>query len=149
MLDDETIETYREMLSSVDLVMVVLIAAAALLAFVVLYNLANINIAERSREIASLKVLGFLPKEVCSYVFREIAIIVVVGALVGLVLGTWFEGYVVVTAEVDAAMFGREIHAVSYLCSFGLTVLFCVLVLAAMVPRLASIDMVESLKSAE
>lgn len=149
MLNDETIETYRNMLSSVDLVMVVLIAAAALLAFVVLYNLANINIAERSREIASLKVLGFLPKEVCSYVYREIVIIVVIGALVGLVLGTWFEGYVVVTAEVDAAMFGREIHAMSYVWAFGLTLAFCAVVLAAMVPKLASIDMVESLKSAE
>ncbi|MEY8437866.1 FtsX-like permease family protein [Atopobiaceae bacterium 24-176] len=149
MLNDETIETYRNMLSSVDLVMVVLIAAAALLAFVVLYNLANINIAERSREIASLKVLGFLPKEVCSYVYREILIIVVIGALVGLVLGTWFEGYVVVTAEVDAAMFGREIHAMSYVWAFGLTLAFAIVVLAAMVPKLASIDMVESLKSAE
>ncbi len=148
-LNDETIASYRSMLKSVDSVMIVLIAAAALLAFVVLYNLANINIAERVREIASLKVLGFTPKEVDAYVFREIVLIVIIGALVGLVMGVWFESYVIVTAEVDAAMFGREIHAVSFVMAFGLTLGFCGLVLLAMLPKLASIDMVESLKSVE
>lgn len=148
-LNDETIASYRSMLKSVDSVMTVLIAAAALLAFVVLYNLANINIAERVREIASLKVLGFTPKEVDAYVFREIVLIVIIGALVGLVMGVWFESYVIVTAEVDAAMFGREIHAVSFVMAFGLTLGFCGLVLLAMLPKLASIDMVESLKSVE
>lgn len=144
-----TIENYRQMLSSVDLVMVVLIAAAAVLAFVVLYNLVNINIAERTREIASLKVLGFLPKEVCAYIFREIILIVLVGALVGLVLGVWFEGYVIITAEMDSVMFGRTIHWPSFLYAFLLTMGFCVLVLGAMTPKLKSVDMVESLKSVE
>lgn len=147
--EDDMIETYSTMLRSVDLVMIVLIVSAAALAFVVLYNLANINISERVREIASLKVLGFTRREVDAYVFREILLIVIGGALVGLVLGYFFEAYVVVTAEVDAAMFGRSVHWPSYVYSFLLTMGFTVLVLLAMRPKLARIDMVESLKSVE
>ncbi len=147
--EDDMIETYSTMLRSVDLVMVVLIVSAAALAFVVLYNLANINISERVREIASLKVLGFTRREVDAYVFREIILIVIGGALAGLVLGYFFEAYVVVTAEVDAAMFGRTVHALSYVWSFLLTMAFCGLVLLAMAPKLRKIDMVESLKSVE
>ncbi len=147
--EDEMIGTYSTMLHSVDLVMIVLIVSAAALAFVVLYNLANINISERVREIASLKVLGFTRREVDAYVFREIILIVIGGALVGLVLGYFFEAYVVVTAEVDAAMFGRTVHALSYVYSFALTMAFCALVLLAMAPKLRKIDMVESLKSVE
>ena len=147
--EDEMIESYSTMLHSVDLVMIVLIVSAAALAFVVLYNLANINISERVREIASLKVLGFTRREVDAYVFREILLIVIGGAIVGLVLGYFFEGYVVVTAEVDAAMFGRTVHWTSYVYSFVLTMVFCALVLLAMAPKLRKIDMVESLKSVE
>lgn len=147
--NDELIDRYRDMLRSVDLVMVVLIIAAMILAFVVLYNLANINIAERVREIASLKVLGFRRREVAAYVFREILMIVFFGTLAGLVLGWGFESYVVVTAEVDAAMFGRIIHLSSYLYSFGLTMLFAAFVCLSMLPKLALIDMVESLKSVD
>lgn len=147
--NDELISRYRDMLKSVDLVMIVLIVAAMVLAFVVLYNLANINIAERTREIASLKVLGFRRREVAAYVFREMLIIVACGALVGLVLGWGFESYVVVTAEVDAAMFGRLIHATSYLYSLGLTMLFAAFVCVSMLPKLAHINMVESLKSVD
>lgn len=147
--NDELISRYRDMLKSVDLVMIVLIVAAMVLAFVVLYNLANINIAERIREIASLKVLGFRRREVAAYVFREMLIIVGFGALAGLVLGWGFESYVVVTAEVDAAMFGRLIHATSYLYSLGLTMLFAVFVCVSMLPKLAHINMVESLKSVD
>ena len=145
----ESIASYREMLSSVDLVMVVLILFAAILAFVVLYNLANINISERVREIASLKVLGFTRREVDEYVFREIILIVVIGALAGLVLGYVFEQYVIVTAEMDSVMFGRLIHWPSYLYSFGLTLGFCLLVLLFMRRKLDGVDMVESLKSVE
>jgi putative ABC transport system permease protein len=147
--NDESIATYREMLSSVDMVMGVLVVAAAALAFVVLYNMANINIEERKREIASLKVLGFTRREVFEYVFREILIIVIVGALLGLVLGYFFEGYVVVTAEVSRVMFGRTIHTMSYVYSFALTMVFSVLVMFAMRPKLNHINMVESLKSVE
>ncbi len=147
--NDETINTYRTMLQSVDSVVVVLILAAAALAFVVLYNLTNINITERAREIATLKVLGFTPHEVNAYIYRETLLLSAIGALVGMVLGIWMEGFVVVTAEVDQVMFGREIHALSFVIAFALTMAFSVIVTLAMRRKLAKIDMVESLKSVE
>lgn len=113
--NDETINSYRSMLKSVDSVVVVLVVAAALLAFVVLYNLTNINITERVREIATLKVLGFTPHEVNAYIYRETMLLSLIGAFVGLFLGIAMEGYVVTTAEVDQVMFGREIHALSFI----------------------------------
>lgn len=147
--NDEQIDSYRTMLTSVDSVVVVLIVAAAALAFVVLYNLTNINIAERAREIATLKVLGFTRKEVNAYIFRETMILSVIGAGVGLVLGIFLEAFVVQTAEVDQVMFGREIHALSFAIAFALTLVFTVLVMLAMRGKLRRIDMVESLKSNE
>ena len=147
--NDEQIDSYRTMLTSVDSVVVVLIVAAAALAFVVLYNLTNINIAERAREIATLKVLGFTRKEVNAYIFRETMILSVIGAAVGLVLGIFLEAFVVQTAEVDQVMFGREIHALSFVIAFALTLVFTVLVMLAMRGKLRRIDMVESLKSNE
>ena len=147
--NDETIDSYRTMLKSVDSVVVVLVIAAALLAFVVLYNLTNINITERVREIATLKVLGFTPREVDAYIYRETLLLAVIGALVGLLLGIVMEGFVVVTAEVDQVMFGRDIHALSFIIAFALTMVFSVIVTLAMRPKLRRIDMVESLKSNE
>ena len=147
--NDETIDTYRTMLQSVDSVVVILVIAAALLAFVVLYNLTNINIMERAREIATLKVLGFTPHEVNAYVYRETLLLTAIGALVGLALGVWMEGFVVVTAEVDQVMFGRDIHLASFAIAFALTMLFSVAVTLVMRRKLARIDMVESLKSVE
>ena len=146
---NEAIHTYKESLAVVNRVVAILIVAAALLAFIVLYNLTNINIEERIREIASLKVLGFTRHEVDAYVFREIALLAVFGALFGLVLGTCLEGFVVQTAEIDLVMFGRAIHAPSYWFAFGLTLVFSLLVYVAMRPKLKNIDMVESLKSVE
>ena len=146
---NEAIRTYRESLAVVNRVVAILIVAAALLAFIVLYNLTNINIEERVREIASLKVLGFTRHEVDAYVFREIALLAIFGALFGLVLGTYLEGFVVQTAEIDLVMFGRSIHAPSYWFAFGLTLVFSLLVYVAMRPKLKNIDMVESLKSVE
>lgn len=146
---NEAIRTYRESLAVVNRVVAILIVAAALLAFIVLYNLTNINIEERIREIASLKVLGFTRHEVDAYVFREIALLAVFGAFFGLVLGTYLEGFVVQTAEIDLVMFGRAIHAPSYWFAFGLTLVFSLLVYVAMRPKLKNIDMVESLKSVE
>ena len=146
---NEAIHTYKESLAVVNRVVAILIVAAALLAFIVLYNLTNINIEERIREIASLKVLGFTHHEVDAYVFREIALLAVFGALFGLVLGTYLEGFVVQTAEIDLVMFGRAIHAPSYWFAFGLTLVFSLLVYVAMRPKLKNIDMVESLKSVE
>ena len=147
--NDETIDAYRDMLSSVNMIVVVLVVAAAALAFIVLYNLTNINITERVREIATLKVLGFTPREVDAYIYRETALLSIIGSLVGLVLGVWMESFVVVTAEVDQVMFGRVIHPVSFLIAFALTMLFTVFVMVAMRRKLAGVDMVESLKSNE
>ena len=146
---NEAIHTYKESLAVVNRVVAILIVAAALLAFIVLYNLTNINIEERIREIASLKVLGFTRHEVDAYVFREIALLAIFGAFFGLVLGTYLEGFVVQTAEIDLVMFGRAIHAPSYWFAFGLTLVFSLLVYVAMRPKLKNIDMVESLKSVE
>lgn len=147
--NDETINSYRSMLKSVDSVVVVLVVAAALLAFVVLYNLTNINITERVREIATLKVLGFTPHEVNAYIYRETMLLSLIGAFVGLFLGIAMEGYVVITAEVDQVMFGREIHTLSFIIAFALTMLFSVIVTLAMKLKLKKIDMVESLKSVD
>lgn len=147
--NDETIDTYKTMLKSVNMVVVVLVVAAAVLAFIVLYNLTNINIAERAREIATLKVLGFTRREVYLYIFREILMLTVLGALLGLVLGIFLEGFVVVTAEVDHVMFGRDIHPMSFVLGFVLTLAFSIVVMIFMGKRLDKIDMVESLKSVE
>ena len=147
--NDETINSYRSMLKSVDSVVVVLVVAAALLAFVVLYNLTNINITERVREIATLKVLGFTPHEVNAYIYRETMLLSLLGACVGPFLGIGMEGFVVITAEVDQVMFGREIHALSFVVAFALTMLFSVIVTVAMKYKLKKIDMVESLKSVD
>lgn len=146
---DEIIETYRSMLSVVDKVVVVLIVSAAALAFIVLYNLTNINIEERKREIASLKVLGFTRREVYAYIFREIGLLALIGDGIGLVLGSFLERFVVTAAEVDFVMFGRVIHLASYGYAFGLTLLFTAAVLAIMRPKLDHVDMVESLKSVD
>ena len=144
-----SIETYSTMLSSINLIVVVLIVSAAALAFIVLYNLTNINIGERVREIATLEVLGFTRGEVNAYIFREIAILSLVGDLFGLALGTWLEGFVITTVEVDVVMFGRIIHPLSYLYAFLLTLVFSGVVVLAMRGQLDKVDMVESLKSVD
>ncbi|MBR3225193.1 MAG: FtsX-like permease family protein [Atopobiaceae bacterium] len=146
---DETIQTYRNMLSVVDLVVVVLIASAGTLAFIVLYNLTNINIEERVREIASLKVLGFTKREVYAYLYREIALLVLMGDLLGMVLGTCLETFVVTTAEVDYVMFGRTIHPMSYVIGFLITLVFTAVILFVMRHKLDKVNMVESLKSVD
>lgn len=145
----ETIETYRHMLSVVNMVVVVLIVSAGALAFIVLYNLTNINVSERVREIASLKVLGFTRREVHAYVFREIVLLSLLGDAVGMVLGTWLEGFVITTAEVDYVMFGRAIHPLSFALAFALTMAFTLAILLLMRRRLDAVDMVESLKGVD
>ncbi len=141
--------TMSDVLSKVDIIVWVLIIAAALLAFVVLYNLNYINIAERRRELASLKVLGFYEHEVSMYVFRENIILTVIGILIGLVLGFILHHFVILTAELDLIMFGREIYWTSYLYSILLTILFSLCINAIMHRMLKKINMVESLKSVE
>ena len=144
-----TIETFADMLSSVDYIVVVLILSAAALAFVVLYNLTNINICERQKEIATLKVLGFRRGEISGYIFRETAFLSLLGAAIGLFFGVIFHQFVVQTAEVDAVMFGRTIAPISYFYAAGLTAWFTFLVSVAMERKLRKIDMVESLKAPE
>lgn len=146
---DETVETYRTMLTVVDGIVVVLIVCAGLLAFIVLYNLTNINIEERVREIASLKVLGFTRREVHAYVFREILILALIGDAVGMLLGTWLETFTITAAEVDYVMFGREIHPASYLYAFAITMVFGVAIVTLMRRKLDRVNMVESLKSVD
>lgn len=147
--NDETIDSYRKMLSSVDMIVVVLVVSAAALAFIVLYNLTNINITERRREIASLKVLGFTKREVLAYIFREIMLLALLGAFIGLFLGILLEAFVVTTAEVDYVMFGRDIHIPSFILSFAMTIIFSMFVMIFMRHKLHEVDMVESLKSVE
>ena len=142
-------ETFTDMMKILDLVIVVLIVSAGALAFVVLYNLTNVNITERIREIATLKVLGFYDREVASYVFRENIILSVMGALAGLLLGRWLCGFVVTTAEIDEVMFGRSVHFPSYVWAFLITVAFSLLINLLMTRTLRRISMVESLKSVE
>ena len=144
-----TIETFEDMLSSIDYIVILLIVAAAALAFVVLYNLTNINICERQKEIATLKVLGFYRREVSGYVFRETAILSLMGTALGLVFGAFFHQFVVQTAETDAAMFGRTVYPMSYVYAAALSLLFTLLVSLALKGKLRQIDMVESLKAPE
>ena len=129
--------------------MLVLIVCAGALAFVVLYNLASINVEERAREIATIKVLGFYDKEVSSYIDRESNLSALMGMAAGLLLGVPFLDFIIQTAEVDAVMFNPAINKETFLFSALLTVLFTGVVNFAMRFRLKKIDMVQSLKSVE
>ena len=137
------------MLSTLDAVILVLIVSAGMLAFVVLYNLNNINITERQRELATLKVLGFYDGEVSQYVLRENVILTVLVIMFGAVFGILIHRYVITTVEVDAVMFGRNIKPLSFLYSGILTSIFSIVVNGVMHFKLKTIDMVESLKSVE
>ena len=138
-----------DMLRSLNLVIIVLIISAGMLAFVVLYNLNTVNIAERKRELATLKVLGFYDGEVAQYVYRENILLTFLGGALGVILGNMLHRFIIETVEVDSAMFGRIIHMPSYVYSLALTVLFSLLINGVMYFKLRKIDMVESLKSIE
>lgn len=147
-----TSDTKREindMLQALVLVIIVLIVTAALLAFVVLYNLNNVNITERRRELATLKVLGFYDQEVAAYVYHENIILTLLGILVGVGLGTLLHQYIIHTIRVDMVMFGQHVSLVSFLISAVLTAVFSAFVNFVMYFKLKEIDMVESLKSVE
>ena len=139
----------NDMLGALDQVMIVLIIVAGMLSFVVLYNLNNINITERRREMATLKVLGFHDIEVAMYVYRENILLTLVGAIVGCGIGKFLHYFTISTVEVDAAMFGRQVFASSYLISALFTFGFSMFVNWMMYFKLKKIDMVESLKSVE
>ena len=142
-------EQVDNMLGALDSVIAVLIISAGMLAFVVLYNLNNISITERQRELATLKVLGFYNNEVTMYVYRENILLTFLGALFGIVLGKILHRFIIVTVEIESVMFGRNIDLSSFVYAFLLTLLFSLLVNGAMYFKLKKIDMVESLKSVE
>ncbi|MDO5346045.1 MAG: FtsX-like permease family protein [Lachnospiraceae bacterium] len=145
-----TIENQLEdMLSSLDIIVAVLVISAGMLAFVVLYNLNNININERKRELATIKVLGFYDAEVDAYVYRENILLTVIGAAAGVALGILLHRFIITTVEVDACMFGRNINTISFVYSVLLTFLFSMTVNGVMHFKLKKIDMIESLKSVE
>ncbi|MDD3243965.1 MAG: ABC transporter permease [Eubacteriales bacterium] len=145
----DSIESFRNVMKSLDKIVLVLIIAAGSLAFIVLYNLTNINVTERTREIATLKVLGFYDNESSAYINRENIISSFLGMLVGLAAGVLLHKFVVQTSEVDLVMFGRTLRATAFLYAGVLTMVFTFVVNAVFHFKLKKIDMVESLKSIE
>lgn len=145
----ELSESFGNSIQSINSVIVVIIICAGALAFVVLYNLNNINISEREKELATIKVLGFYDGEVSAYIFRETAALTLIGAAAGLVLGMFLHGFVIKTAEIDVVMFGRTVFPMSYVYSALLTVGFSLLVNLVMHWKLKKISMVESMKAPE
>lgn len=144
-----TRDTLTSSMESVDYAVVLIIICAAALAFVVLYNLTNINITERLRELATLKVLGFNDREMAAFVYRENVCLTIIGMLIGLVMGKFLHQWLILTVEIDMVMFGRTVQPLSYLYAVGLTIIFSLLVNLLANRRLRKIDMVESLKSVE
>ena len=140
---------FDDMLGSLDIVTVVLVVSAAGLAFIVLFNLNNINVNERVRELATLKVLGFYDGEVSKYVYRENVIITGIGIILGIGVGKLLHKFVIETAEIDMVMFGRNINGISYVYAIALTILFAIIVNVAMHFKLKKINMATSLKSVE
>ena len=145
----DTQDTYMHSMERVDFVVVIIILAAAALAIVVLYNLSNINITERQRELATIKLLGFYDGEVSAYVYRENIVLTVFGIALGILMGHWLHVYLVHSTEIDLMMFGRKTDPMSYLYAAILTALFSFLVNLLAHFKMKKIDMVESLKSAE
>lgn len=145
----EITASFRQSLDSINYIVVVLIIAAGALAFVVLYNLTNINITERSKELATIKVLGFYDGEVGAYIYRETSVLTLIGTVCGLVFGIALHTFVIRTAEVDMVMFGRSIYPMSFVWSALLTIAFSLLVNLVMYRKLKNISMVESMKAPE
>ena len=140
-------EGFEDTIKSLNYVVLVMIFSAGALAFVVLYNLTNVNISERIREIATIKVLGFYDNEVSAYVYRENTILTIIGTLAGLVVGIFLHKYIMTTVEMDGIMFGLTLKIKSYFIAAILTIVFAVLVNFTMYYKLRNIEMVESLKS--
>lgn len=145
----EITASFSQSLDSINYIVVVLIIAAGALAFVVLYNLTNINITERSKELATIKVLGFYDGEVGAYIYRETSVLTLIGTVCGLLFGISLHTFVIRTAEVDMVMFGRSIYPMSFVWSALLTIVFSLLVNLVMYRKLKNISMVESMKAPE
>ena len=144
-----TLESLDGIFGSLDTIVLILVTFSGALAFVVLYNLAYINISERQREIATLKVLGFYPNEIDSYILKEELLITIIGVIIGLIIGTWFGLVIVETVEIDMAEFIKQITLVSYLKTILFMILFTVIVNIRVHFALKKINMIESLKSVE
>ena len=142
-------DSFDKTIASLITVVIVLIISAGLLAFVVLYNLTTVNISERTREIATIKVLGFYDKEVSSYVYKENILLTIIGSFCGLLLGIALHSMIMDIAEMDNVMFGRNIEPLSFITSFLITIVFSIFVNLVMYNKLKKIPMVESLKSIE
>lgn len=140
---------FSDTIKSLNYVVLLMIISAGALAFVVLYNLSNVNISERIREIATIKVLGFYDKEVSAYIYRENVILTLIGAIVGLGLGKILHQFIMITVEVENMMFGRLINPISYVVAFILTIVMGVIVNLVMNRKLKKVEMVESLKSVD
>ena len=143
------IDSFQDMISSLNFVVIIMIVCAAALACVVLYNLTNINIAERLREIATIKVLGFTDGESANYVYRENMILSVIGIMLGLIIGVFLSSYIVGSIEMDIVMFERKVNAISFIYATAFTLVFSILVNIFMYRKINNISMVESLKSIE
>ena len=144
-----SLDMFENLSEMMGLVIAVLVISAGALAAIVLYNLTNINIDERKREIATLRVLGYRKFEVAGYIYRESAILTIVGTLLGLLLGWLLHWYIVTNVNSISMMFGRVIGGLSYLWAFLLTIAFAVIVYAFMLIKLNKISMTDSLKSNE
>lgn len=142
-------KNFKDMIKSISYIVVVLVISAACLAFVVLYNLSNVNISERKREIAAIKVLGFTRKEVDAYINRETILLTILGSLIGLGIGIGLHHLIMNLAEMDDIMFGRTINSISYVISFVMTIGFNAIINLCMHKKLNNIQMVESLKAVE
>ncbi|MBO5937208.1 MAG: hypothetical protein J6Q79_06290 [Clostridia bacterium] len=142
-------DSFINILDSIEYIVLILIVSAALLAFIVLYNLSIINITERIKEIATLKVLGFDDMEVSAYIFRENVILSIIGMTEGVVAGIILHKLVLFMAEVDIVMYGRDIHFLSYIYALAMAFGFSMFVNVVLHKKLQKVDMVESLKSIE
>lgn len=142
-------ERFENMMSSLNYIVFVIILCAAALAFIVLYNLTNINVTERVREIATIKVLGFTKRETASYVFRENMILTILGGAIGLLLGKVFHAFIMSCISLDAVTFDERVTGISFLYSFGLTLVFAGIVNWFMTGKIERISMTESLKSVD
>ena len=142
-------DNFSDTIKSLNYVVLLMIVSAGALAFVVLYNLSNVNISERIREIATIKVLGFYDREVSSYIYRENVILTIIGTVFGLGVGTILHQFIMVTVEIESMMFGRIIHPVSYVIAAVLTIIMGMIVNLAMNKKLKGVKMVESLKSVD
>ena len=141
--------SFEKNMQAVNASVTIIILSAAALALVVLYNLTNINITERIRELATIKVLGFYDHEVAMYIYRENIILTMLGIALGQVLGKYLCTYLIRTVELDFVMFGRQAKGSDYLLSVLLSVIFALIVNFLMYFRMKKIDMVQSLKSVE